>query len=342
MEKSLLGILLTDTHLKENNLEINISIFRQAAEYALKNNLNRIYHLGDVFDSRKAQSLVVLRDGFLTILDMLKQMGVELYVIPGNHDKTSYQSEASFLDPFREHSALILTTGVGKVETLEIDLYFIPFFSDDIYKEKLETIKTLKTKRNILLTHIGITGAVMNNGSAIDGVDQNLFDKFDQVFVGHYHDKQIFKDKFNYIGSSIQHNFGEGPEKGLTLLFDDLSFETHELEFPRYHKIEVYAKDLTLHDIEEIRKENESNHDNLRIVLIGDESEIKSFNKQALIQTGVSVTVKQETVDRKEVDERIEPFTSSGLLEEFDHFCKKNELNHDQGKKYLYKVLKIA
>ena len=347
MEKSLLAILLTDTHLKESNIDINISVFKQTALLCIENGLNRIIHLGDVFDSRKAQSLTILKDGFLTILDMLRELNVTLTVIPGNHEKTDYKSRSSFLDPFREHPSLTIYD-CHRIEILksrDLAIHYLPFFSNQEYIENLQeglsNPMVGNVKRNILLTHIGVTGAVMNNGVSVEGIEEDSFSLFDQVFIGHYHDKQILKNKFNYIGGSIQHNFGETSEKGATLLFDDLSFETYELEFPRYHKIEVLAKDLCLADIEEIRKEKQTNKDHIRIILVGSESDIKSFDKQALINTGVSISIKEVEVDRKEVDSRIEPFTSGILLTEFDQFCIKNELNLEIGKKYLHQALKL-
>lgn len=337
--KKIAGVLLTDTHLKESNIDINIKVFKQAIEFCLENKLAKIWHLGDIFNSRKAQPLDVL-DAFEQILDLLDEVGIQMITIPGNHDKTSYDSEKSFLNPFRHHPALELITGFEeRMLTKDVTVSLIPYFSDQIYKEQLELSEKSETKnKRILFTHIGVNGAVMNNGIAVDGILKDLFDVYEKVYIGHYHDKQIF-DKINYIGGSIQHNFGEDSEKGLTILYDDLSFETKVLIYPKYHKIETDVSKLSLKDIEEIRKEVEESGDMIRIVLTGSDAEIKSFNKQSLLAVGVAVATKVEEINRQEIDERVEPFTQGTLVEEFEKFTIKNKLDLETGKKYLMKAL---
>lgn len=338
--KKIAGILLTDTHLKESNIDINIKVFEQAIKFCLENKLNKIWHLGDIFNSRKAQPLDVL-DAFEQILDLLHKAGIEMITIPGNHDKTSYDSDKSFLNPFRHHPALkLVTTQETFFITDDIAVDMIPYFSDHIYKEWLEVSekKRVAANKRILFTHIGVNGAVMNNGVAVDGILKDLFAIYEKVYIGHYHDKQIF-DKINYIGGSIQHNFGEDPEKGLTILYDDLTFETKTLIYPKYHKIETDVSTLSLKDIESIRKEVEESGDMIRIVLVGSEAEIKGFNKQSLLAAGVAVATKAEEINREEIDERVEPFTQGTLIEEFEKFTVKNNLDLETGKKYLMKAL---
>lgn len=335
-------VILTDTHLKETNIEINKSVFEQSFQFCLENGLQNLYHLGDIFNSRKAQPLDVLQ-AFLDILDRAKELGLKIIIVPGNHDKTDYISRLSFLDPFATHPALDLITGFEQRCSVEgISISMIPFFADEQYLEWLEYAEKRKPLRDndkrILFTHIGISGAVMNNGTVVDGIKGDLFDVYEKVFIGHYHDKQIF-GRHNYIGSTIQHNYGEDPEKGLTILYDDLTFETKVLDYPKYHKIETSVKDLTLKDIEQIKQEIETSGDNIRIILTGDKKEIDSFNKNSLLTIGASVAIKQDEISKEEVEERAEPFTSTTLMSEYERFCEKNQLEAEVGRPYLVKAL---
>ena len=334
--------ILTDTHLKEGNLDTNVSIFKQSVDFCSNNGLTTLYHLGDIFDSRKAQPLVVLST-FQSILDYCKVKGVNLVAIPGNHEKTDYKSVDSFLDPFRHHpSFTLIDTYFSTLLTDEVTIHFIPFFKDEQYNEVLRTTDGFinNATKNILFTHIGITGAKMNNGSEVEGIAPIDFKYFDKVFIGHYHDKQIF-GKFNYVGSSIQHNYGETPDKGLTLLYSDLSFQTLELEFPKFLKLEVDINKLTPNDIQEICNEKLISNDNLRVILVGSEDKIKSFNKQIFLEKGVSVQVKIDDVVKSEIDDRVEPFTSTSILEQYEAYCKKNDIvDQQRGLNYLKKVLK--
>lgn len=338
--KKIAAVIITDTHLKESNIKIVVSIFRQAISFCLENKIDTIYHLGDIFDSRKSQPLLILNT-FREILDEVHSNEISLVAICGNHEKTSYNEVSSFLHPFLHHPAFVLIDSYFKMPLTEnVTVHFLPFFADDIYNEmlKLVQIDSIISNHDILFTHIGISGARMNNGQIVEGIAKSSFEMFEFIISGHYHDKQIF-DKFNYIGSTIQHNYGETPDKGLTVLYNDLTWETVELEFPRYHKIEVDVDKLTNSEIEEIKKVKEETGDNLRVILVGSEAKVKSFNKQLLLNEGISVEHKIEEVVKEQLEERTNPFTSTSLVIEFEKYCKKNNLNEKEGKKYLYLVV---
>lgn len=343
--KKIIACIITDTHLKEENIEVNKSVYRQCVSFCKEHNLDTIFHLSDIFNSRKSQTQEVLVDGFLEILNHLQENEIKMVTFPGNHDKTSYERVESFLHPFQHHPAFTLIDEYYHCLLDEkVCVHFLPFFSDEEYNRRLNKIsekyQPTPGVSDILFTHIGITGAKMNNGTEVNSISQNLFSLFQKVFIGHYHDKQVFGDgKFNYVGSTIQHNYGETPDKGLTVLYDDLTWETIELDFPRYLNIEVDVTKLSSKDIEELKKHKETSTDFLRVTLCGSEEKVKSFNKFSLLESGISVEQKVDKIEKKEIEERVEPFTSTTLLEEFKVFCKKNSLQNEKGEEYLKKVI---
>lgn len=337
------ALVLTDTHLKEDNIAVNKKIFNQTIEYAKKLEIKEVYHLGDIFESRKAQPQHIL-NAFHEILNEFEKNDIKLISIVGNHDKTDYKSIKSFLTPFKFHKSFILIEEYyNQFLTDDIRVHYLPFFDNEIYREYLLDInqhyERLDEVKDILFTHIGVAGAVMNNGIAIEGLQQNLFDIFEKVYVGHYHDKQSF-NQFEYIGSSIQHNYGERLDKGLTVIYEDLSYETVELDFPKYIQFEMDAKDITKKEIDELRIEKESSKDNIRIVLTGDEADINAFNKQQLLDIGISVAKKQDKVEKKEIDTVVTVHTTNTLLDYFKEFCEEKGLDYEKGYSYFEKTLK--
>jgi DNA repair exonuclease SbcCD nuclease subunit len=218
-------IILTDTHIDENNIEVNKSVFRQTCEYCVERGVKRIIHTGDFFRSRKSQTLENLKDGFMEILDLVGSYGLTLLAIPGNHDKVDYKSADSYLDIFQHHPNFVLFREHYQFEHNNFSFHFLPFFDNDEYLPRLRAIEVVESKKNILFTHIGIYGAVMNNGMVVEGIPVAEFAKFDKVMVGHYHDEQYFGSNICYFGASIQHNYGEKPSKGLTVL-EDLKLQT--------------------------------------------------------------------------------------------------------------------
>jgi len=343
MKKPLIAII-TDTHLSESNIDLNIDIFRQARRYCLENNLTYLFHGGDIFHSRKSQSLSVLNT-FLKILDEFTEDGIILVAIPGNHDKTDYQSTASFLDPFKNHPNFKLHKTPTFIYLNEIPILLFPFFSDEEYLKYFSDLSHEKVslKDCLVLTHIGFSGAVMNNGVSVKSISPSLFSKFKKVLVGHYHDYQEVGENIVYIGSAYQHNYGESWEdKGLTAIEENGNLKLIPLNFPKYINLEVDIDKLTPIEIREIVLEKENSIDNLRVTLMGSEEKLKSFSKKELVEGGISIQVKPTKISIEEVSSNIEPFTHSTLIEHFKEFCKKNKLeNIDKGLNYLEKALKI-
>jgi exonuclease SbcD len=346
--KTAIAAILADTHLKEDNIEINKSIYRQASEIAISLGLKKIDHAADIFNSRKSQSQLVLTT-FKQILDELHEKGLVLESCVGNHDKTDYGAVESFLDPFAEHPAFILHRRSGGFlergndEIGYTDIAYLSYFTDDIYLKELEHLSSHVTnEKTVLITHIGISGAVMNNGTVIESesITPSVFNKFALTLVGHYHDAQTLAGgRIKYIGSSLQHNFGELTGKGLTILYDDLTTEIIPLKYPQYIKYEVSPKDLTSKDIADLKAEREQTGDNIRIILTGSDADIKSFNKQILIDAGVSVEKKSDKIEAEELEQRVEAFDTVSLKTEFEGFCTKNNLDINQGMKYFNNVL---
>lgn len=336
LTKKIFEIALTDTHLNEKNIESNVGVFKQAIDFAKKNNITQIQHFGDVFDSRKAQPLVVL-NAFSEILEEFRINEIKLCVIAGNHDKVWYASAHNFIEPFNTHPWLDLTWLSSRRQQDGIIVDCIPFFADEEYSQELKGRKEAGKGVRVLYTHIGITGAVMNNGVAVEtSLSLKDFSHYDAVYIGHYHDAQSLNSKVHYVGASLQHNFGESEYKGLTVIYDDLSFETIPLDFPRYIKKEIDVAELDLKEIKAFKEEHKN--DKVRIVLTGKKEELKSFNGQQLIDLGVHVKKKEPVIQEEELKSRVEPFTSATLAESFKAFCKERKLDHKEGIKYFNQI----
>ena len=84
--------ILNDTHCGIRN---SSDIFADNADafyndiffpYLLENNIKRIVHLGDVFDNRKFINFKSLNRYRKVFLSKLREYGIHMDVIPGNHD----------------------------------------------------------------------------------------------------------------------------------------------------------------------------------------------------------------------------------------------------------------
>jgi predicted phosphodiesterase len=343
--KKPIALLLTDTHLKAENLETNISIYKQAIEIAKRFGFTEIHHLGDIFDSRKSQTQLILTT-FKDILDNFLAEGIKLRSIKGNHDCTEYSISKSFLEPFAHHPAFELypishTSSSNYCK--DVDIHYLSHFSEEVYIQELLDLKKAinPDKKTVLFTHTDVNGGKMNNNTTIHNrITTDLFAEYDLVCIGHWHDMQIMDGgRIKFISASVQHNYGEATGKGCTILYNDLSTEIIPLKYPQYIKYEVKPSEITKKDIDDLKVEKEQSGDNIRVVLVGNDKELKSFNKQHLENAGISVQHKADEISKEVLQSRIEPFDVKSLSKEFDNFCLKNNLDKEQGYKYFKAII---
>src|SRR5690606_9186694 len=105
--KKPIALILTDTHLKPDNISLVENIFDQAIAKCKELKIDTILHGGDWFNSRTGQPLSVLK-ATQRIIDKFKDNKIMVAIIAGNHDRTDYDSEDSFLDVFNrseEHTS---------------------------------------------------------------------------------------------------------------------------------------------------------------------------------------------------------------------------------------------
>lgn len=336
--KQPLAILITDTHLSESTVDLNFKIYSQVLSLAGSLGVSTIFHGGDVFTSRKGQPEIVL-NSFKSILDLFQQEGFKLIAIPGNHDKTSYVGTSSYLDAFTSHPALtVLQTGGVMIEGA-IAFHFIPYFDEKLTYPKYIPKDTDSNLFNILITHCAINGVKTNSGVVVGNeLPQDLFDKFDLVLVGHYHDRQVISPKIVYVGSTYQANFGEDEHKGCTVLYDDGSYEFIDLEFTKYITVKYKAEEINNKVIKEALKLKGVN--NLRVKVIGKLEPEQTQLVEQLSNSGIRLELSKTEVSAIDVSQAQTQFTSQDILDVYDEWAVEKKIEDSQvGKQLLIKVL---
>lgn len=350
MKKKPIAVVITDTHMNDKNIPLVKSIFRQTFQYCANNKIDTVYQAGDWFTSRTGQSIdCLLSTG--EILEMLQSYGLTMYAIAGNHDKNDQSRCESFLSAFRKWDRfhLIESGGCSKIPDSKVHVSMMPYFTEEVYDENLRELhdfifddKPKDCDHFILITHVSVNGVKNNDGSEVTtGLSPNLFKNWDKVLVGHYHNKSKVGKNIYYIGSAYQANFGEDGDKGFTVIYNDGSIEQVKLVFPEFVKFYVDVNSLTSADILDIKKIREEHPDRkLRIVLEGTEEEIKSFNKSALEDIGVSIESKPTDVVLIENDGDVETisYNRDNLIEAFDEFCSIKNIKNEYAKQVLKKL----
>lgn len=344
---SYLFAFITDTHLKEATIDTNLKLYEEVCIDMDKKGVSNLIHGGDVFDSRKAQSLQVLT-GFVGCLQIVSKHNKNLLIIPGNHDKTDYESPDSFLDPFGWHPDIVLCN-LPQVDSRflkshNVLIHMMPFFDDDIFQSLFvpyvaENVHPHPNVRHVLITHIGLDGVKMNSGSNHKSIlEKDILECFDLVLIGHFHDRQQISSKIWYTGSALQHNFGENDQKGLIYVKDDLSLEFVKLESPpAYQKYSFTKQEFEdSQNLEALMLFRSVNPDTkIRIEVTNCEPSEVVRLKKVLSESGIEVVIPVQTIERIEIESSLSTYDFTGLKEEFIKFCEKRNLPLEEGLEFL-------
>lgn len=336
--KALLPVI-TDTHLKNENISLVRDIFIQFIDLIKSRGFKKAVHMGDFFTSRSSQSLPCLLVAN-EILDMFEDNEITLYIISGNHDKTSLIDEKSYLSVICNNRQFVKLFEKEHSITLGgIAMHFMPYFKEGVeYLGRLSNIfeyKSFQTNnvKNVLFTHTSINGVRNNDGSVVDGdVEQDFFDRFDLVLSGHYHNRSEVTDTIIYIGSAYQANFGEDDKKGFAIINDDLSIEYIQSKFPLYKKIILDVSDEP--KMNKMLDQYADSGDNIRFVLKGSQQQIENVDANKFTSSGISVQF-ENIIDRgvmfEEVDDaEIMSFDKKTVMKNYIAYAKYQEFTNAQ------------
>jgi DNA repair exonuclease SbcCD nuclease subunit len=196
MEKTV--IVTGDIHIDKNNRpEDTLAVLRQIMQYAVKNKVDFVYVLGDVYERKRPYSCE--KTIFEKFVKYLSEKDIEVIIIPGNHDAEPDGNSA--VDEF------------GILELPNVSLKSNP------------CIVTLG-KYKIWLGHMLVQGAKLGpvDFQAHNPVSlQNIFNEWEAsiYLLGDVHKAQKLNDNppVLYVGSPERQDFGERAEKkGFTLL----------------------------------------------------------------------------------------------------------------------------
>jgi DNA repair exonuclease SbcCD nuclease subunit len=219
--------------------------------YLKDNNINSIFHLGDIVDRRKYINFVTARH-LRKFVEHCDTAGIRLDVIIGNHD-TSFKNtnEVNSMRELFEHSTYNINyyDEPTDVDIGDTTIAVLPWICSGNYNESMEFIQN--TSAQILFGHLELAGFEMYKGAINDhGFDSKIFDKFDLVCSGHFHHKST-RGNINYLGAPYEMSWSDYNDPRGFHIFDT---ETRELTFIRnpltmFNKIHYHDQDKTLDEL---------------------------------------------------------------------------------------------
>jgi exonuclease SbcD len=300
---------------------------------------------GDLFLSRAAQTLDVL----LAVHDALllaAEYGMRVTMINGNHDKVNQESPRGYCHIFDQHDNVLVADDYIALpcpDGQRFILHMVAYFPENgSFPEKLERVRLDPERLNYLYIHEGINGALSQPSD--NELPVHLFEAFDKVFVGHYHNRCIIpKTQIEYIGSSRQHNFGEDEEKGYTVIYTDGTHEFIKNKVnTRYKVLDVSAERTGLHLMDELREIDADGRYKVKVRVHAPQAAMKSVNKAALLEAGatkVELVADDEELLEASSSSLFEKFDSRRIRETYEEFCREKQIDEVAvGLEYLSKI----
>ena len=209
-------IIFSDLHLREQTADVCFKVLDHLAAVACEDD-RHIVCCGDLLHVRYQVGVRILTRFHRTLEDWAA-MGIELDLVPGNHDQVDVEG-TNALEVFGAHPNVRVWTDAGVLDHENGLFGFVPYRKDP--EALAESMRAVENEGPpIVFAHFGIHGAEMNSGRVNQeegltwgGVRQSKY------ILGHYHKAQHGAG-WQYVGSPYQTSFGEaGNANGYLQLF---------------------------------------------------------------------------------------------------------------------------
>lgn len=233
-------LLFSDLHLHSRwnglPLEHQFLCLDTMLQYANEYSIRYILFSGDFFHTHgKLDTEVVWT--YQRFLHKIKEYGLKIYGITGNHDHARKTPEVHALLSLNDYGALL----DAKFADLDgIPIVGIPYLNDEALVEKL---KKLRVPRDcILLMHQGVRnvelnskGFVLNESLAPSMIPTQVL----HTFVGHYHSHKKINPYFTIPGAMFQHSWQDSvDDRGFLDVKIDREVQIKRIVPPKFNRFQ--------------------------------------------------------------------------------------------------------
>ena len=241
----------------------------------IKEGITTIVDMGDTFDSRKGVDFVSLEWAKNHYYDKLAELGITVHTIIGNH--TAYYKNTNDLTGvglfLREYDNVKIYPEAEEVRLDKTKLLFVPWINSENEEKTLQLIDDSDSP--CVMGHLELNGFMATRGHfMVNGMDSNIFDKFDKVYSGHYHMRSN-KENIFYLGNPYEMYWNDVNDRNRGFhLFDTDTLVHTPVNNPYQIFHNLYYED-TPHQMLDITKYNQK----ILKVIVRKKSDPKQFEK---------------------------------------------------------------
>lgn len=344
-------------------------VFEQVYNVIENEKIDGIIMAGDIYDKPvPSAETVKLFDEMLT---RLVSINLPIFVISGNHDSAERIGFGSdILSAAKVYMSRVYNGNLQKIELEDdygkINVYLLPFIKPatvkNIYKEAeikdyddaLECVlsqeKIDETKRNVIVSHQFVTGAMRSESEEVsvgglDNVSVENYEAFDYVALGHIHRaQQMGRESARYAGTLLKYSFSEEKHnKSMTIvdLKEKGNIEIKEIPVKPLHDLKTIKGKFSKITSEEFYKELKK-EDYYRAVLTDEDDILNAIGKLKSIYPNLMSMEYDNTRTRSySVVDNVETGETKSPLDYFEEFFEKQNGRKmsEKQRNYLLEIL---
>lgn len=344
-------------------------VFEQVYNVIENEKIDGIIMAGDIYDKPvPSAEAVKLFDEMLT---RLVSINLPIFVISGNHDSAERIGFGSDILPAAKvYMSRVYNGNLQKIELEDdygkINVYLLPFIKPatvkNIYKEAeikdyddaleyvLSQEKIDETKRNVIVSHQFVTGAMRSESEEVsvgglDNVSVENYEAFDYVALGHIHRaQQMGRESARYAGTLLKYSFSEEKHnKSMTIvdLKEKGNIEIKEIPVKPLHDLKTIKGKFSKITSEEFYKELKK-EDYYRAVLTDEDDILNAIGKLKSIYPNLMSMEYDNTRTRSySVVDNVETGEAKSPLDYFEEFFEKQNGRKmsEKQRNYLLEIL---
>ncbi|WP_290850889.1 exonuclease SbcCD subunit D [Eubacterium sp. LMAG:50] len=344
-------------------------VFEQVYNVIENEKIDGIIMAGDIYDKPvPSAEAVKLFDEMLT---RLVSINLPIFVISGNHDSAERIGFGSdILSVAKVYMSRVYNGNLQKIELEDdygkINVYLLPFIKPatvkNIYKEAeikdyddaleyvLSQEKIDETKRNVIVSHQFVTGAMRSESEEVsvgglDNVSVENYEAFDYVALGHIHRaQQMGRESARYAGTLLKYSFSEEKHnKSMTIvdLKEKGNIEIKEIPVKPLHDLKTIKGKFSKITSEEFYKELKK-EDYYRAVLTDEDDILNAIGKLKSIYPNLMSMEYDNTRTRSySVVDNVETGETKSPLDYFEEFFEKQNGRKmsEKQRNYLLEIL---
>ena len=323
-------ICIGDPHFQVNNID-DVEVFIDKIVHLVhKENPDFCVILGDVLHTDERLHISPLNKAY-EFIDKVSECCLT-FVLVGNHDMLSekqYLNDNHWMNSMKKWKNVVIVDRVKYFVMNNEEFVFCPYVSTGRFIEALTSGNEDWKDANVIFAHQEFYGCKF--GAIVSECGDKWDLSYPNIISGHIHMKHRPQKNIYYVGSSLQHAFGENEDNTVSVVrVKDREYTYEEIDLGITRKRIIYTNSS---EISKININSEQPH-KIKVCLCGTIEDFKSVKKTSkykeMIDKGVKVVFKPDKIlENKHIEIMSEKKTFLNIL---------HSLVEKKSNKYITKV----